>query len=285
MGVKISGFRFNMQDNFLSVPGCIIWLDPTKNVSIRAAFDVNSLPVDKVTSVGLINSTEIFGTKDFGNWRQPILVGNYIRGYDSANASALHKTTNKQAWKFLNDGSPCGVYFISSNDGTPNTNSIISPIATAPNLTVSSTVTPGIRFCTETDTATRRRVYKQIVDGSSTLIYNSRTQNAIINDIDGHVKVVYGFLNLGNGRALNEKLYANNVLLNQHTNTVYYDANPATFSGNEPLIALGTRYTSVNRDVRNYYLVVYDWTGYTEAEIIAFDLKVRTLLEAVKITL
>lgn len=279
MGYKISGYRFSLQQSFLSIPGLILWIAPPKlisfdNVLVGASF------VDKVRTAGSLSPDSFtYTTQDYGNYRKPVLVSNYFTGYEGSSLSALLRRTDKDAFKCLQDGSANGVYYISSHNEA-NTNSIASPVSVSNNLTVSSTVTPGIRICTEIDTATRRRVYKQITDGSSTLIYNSRTLNAIIDSISGFAKVSYGFLNTGNGNANNEKLYANNTLLAQHTNTAYYNANPSLSA--DPILMMGVRHPGVYKDIRNYLAIAYNWTGYNEAQVITFDSQVRQLLEIAK---
>jgi len=275
MGYRMQGYTIVGVSNFLSIPGCIVWLDPTKAITTVEA-TIEGQPAEQVITLGSLSDDGFtYTTQDFGNYRRPVVVDNYITNFsDTGNLTGVLSKVKNERFKFLQDGSPNGVYFISSNS-IANTNSGISPIATCSSLTLSSTAIRGIRFITEADANVRRRVYKQIFDGS-TAIYNSRTFNAIQTPTNDFAICSYGFLNTGNGNSLNEKLYGNNTLLNQHTNTIYLNESPVY---NNPILLMGARYTGGNLIIRNYLTLVYDWTGYSESEVINFDLRVRTLLE------
>lgn len=282
MGFTVQGYRAVLMESLLSVPGCILWIEPPKTVITKSEI-VGGLPVDKVVTVASLSGDGYtWATQDFGNYRRPVLVSNYFTGYEGSSVSALLRRTEKDVFKCLQDGSPNGVYYISSHE-LANTNSISTPLSVSDNMTVSSTVIPGIRICTEIDTDNRRRVYKQLTDNLGVLIYESRTLNAMIIGIGGHAKVSYGFLNTGNGNSNNERLYANNGLLNQHTNTVYDATLPS--ASTRPVVAMCTRHPGTNKDIRNYLAVAYNWTGFTEADVLTFHLRVSTLVEAYKATL
>lgn len=280
MGYNVQGYLLKLFEDFLSIPGCILYVSADKLVQTTPVV-IGGTPYDAVSAITSLADGYTYTSIPYGNYRRPILISNYIVAQsDTGSLFALLRSSGKNQFKCLQDGNPCGVYFISSGNSA-NGNSGISPISSVANLTLGSTIIKGVRYITEGDVADRRRVWKQIGDGVSNT-YTSRTQNAILNGTDGFVPCSYGWVNTGNGNANNEKIYANNTLLNQHTNTIYQNDDLDTYSN--PLLILGIRAIDY-LDVRNYFAVAYNWTGYTESQVLAFDVRVRTLVEQYRATL
>lgn len=247
-------YTFKLNDDFTSIPGLVQYFDGR----FGAQLDNNGRIVTMQDLSG--NGTNVYQTNSF---RKPYYTDNFI------DSDAIVDTNPKYLLKppesslrFLNDGSPFGVYTIFGFNAT-GTTSNFQLLDTGANPTRN-----GFLFrinATLTGTITVR-----ITQAGSNLLNTTSSAIAGRNAIQS-AGVVRTSLNESN----NLKIYSNDVQINQLTTSAASNTDPLSYNLNTVGGGFGVR------SLMGLFLI-YNWKGKTSAEVLSLDAKVRSLMEAQK---
>jgi hypothetical protein len=260
-GNSLTGFALETAENFNSIPGLRLYLDSQLRVTAIGGF-VKS--IQDASNAGLNFTIQNFATL-------PITYENGIITQNNLTAGQASQFLNTQGnWNFFENGSPFAVFGFhkikyGSAAGTVNVRSMETGFTGQPISRVIHTA------------ATRRLVF-QVLNQSGTAGQTVISVNSANNTIPDDTAYTFGVVRRTLNSTNNYRMFIDNTLIHEQSNTTVQI--PST-TRNRMLIY--TLPEANDHRVDWGFQVIYDWTGFTEAQVDAFVTRLRILVEQRKI--
>jgi hypothetical protein len=273
MGYALSGFTIKGKEDFSSIPGLLLWVDSRFNVNT-----LNDGTYDRVTSWSDLSGRGMVFSSAVPS-RRPIYQSGYVLFDPDLTSSAGHRLADRnlsriQAFKPIwNKPSKHGIYIIA--------NDIDGQLANTPAF-------GGISMNSTGGNTNAYNLYhnREGVGDPDSRHYLLRRYDGV-NELkqSGYIfnwqNTISSFAEVITDEASNNlKFYRNNTL--GYTASVSNTAPSVSPDVNEVSLS---DVTSASGKFRLYVKIVYDWTSLTLVEAQSYDLKVRTLLETLRLSL
>jgi hypothetical protein len=266
MSYMVKGYSFKMQEDFTSIPGLRGYYDGRYGVNLEGG---------KISSVLDLSSEGTLAVNTIAN-RRPLWTDGKWIDYVSVSGEfcSLYSNT-KRDLNFLHNGQPFGVYGLSYFTFHSGANVSHVPLTTY--STFGTDVGMRLSFASQTSSGSMR---VQVTPGGGTVRIITLTN--LLNTGSTNYRVfpnayTYSHVFLGTTVTNNQILRFDNIELITTDASIlseYPQGNHSTFS-------VG-RNTQPSEIYRSGILLLYDFTGFSQAQIALYDSKIRTLLEAVK---
>ena len=260
-GNSLTGFALETAENFNSIPGLRLYLDSRLRVTAIGGF-VKS--IQDASNAGLNFTIQNFATL-------PITYENGIITQNNLTAGQASQFLNTQGnWNFFENGSPFAVFGFHKIKYGANTSNVH-----VRNLETGFT---GQAISRVIHTAANRSLRFQVLNQEGTAGQTVISVNSANNTIPDDTAYTYGVIRRSLNNTNNFRLYLNNSQIHQETNS-----NTQIPSTTRNRILIYPLPAAIDHRVDWGFQVIYDWTGFTEAQVDAFVTRLRILVEQRKI--
>jgi hypothetical protein len=258
-GNSLTGFALETAENFNSIPGLRLYLDSRLRVTAIGGF-VKS--IQDVSNSGLNYMIPNFATL-------PITYENGIITQNNLTAGQSSQFQNIQGnWNFFENGSPFAIFgFHKIKFGTNNSNVNLRSLETLQGTDTRSRLTHT--------SGTRRLEFQILNQATNGNLYRISSPNDTIPDDTAYT---YGIAKRSASGTNNYRMFIGNTQILQTSNSTVQTPD---FTRNRMLIY--PLPAAVDHRVDWGFQVIYDWTGFTEAQVDAFVTRLRILVEQRKI--
>ena len=261
-GLVLEGFHLDVAENFISVPGLWTWADGRYRIQVD---DNNKIPFAGDLSPQLNNFTQPTANRRLthdGMWMKTLAV-------DAGNPAYL-KSFRLEDFKFMQDGSPFGVYCITNFENNADSGANFNIV------NAGGSGQTGFMFILAVS-----GVLQAIVRNGSTIV---RVSNIGGLYTPGHANE----LTLPGTFVISHVFKGANVVNNQINRlgdlvNITTDTSLASEYSTDAAPRFFILHSSQStKEIKTGLLLIYNWTGYTPTQIDAFDLRIRNLLNDVK---